>query len=504
MAGRWREAVVALVFLVSVAALTASSTLALFSSEDDLATRDRLHAASTDLSTAAREPVEGLPPDRPGALLPEPDNRRLAAVARRVLVNHPGTEGGFYLAHSDQFAGVELIHSVPSGSVAESEAGSVENDPKVAGKKAKDKKAGKKAEKAEPEKWEATGRKNGPSGRRDPPPLETPSIRQQCREALALAPGDPPLVDIRDVGPSRVAVATAPVGDDRPARVAVWIMVRLTGPEQQKARLARLQLATGISLGGVLMALGLSVGLMRSLRQEEQRRAEIGDELRKAEHLASLGRLLAGIAHEVRNPLTAIRSTVQLWERLPDQARTPESLAAVVGAVDRLNELVGRLLLFVRAGHESRRPVDLNAIAAETLELVRAQADDQHVTLESDLMPGLPLVPGFDQAVRQVVLNLVTNALQVMPGGGRVTCRTRTLPKNRVELTVADSGPGVPADAQDRIFEPFFTTRPDGTGLGLALCRDVARQHRGDVIFDPTGPGATFRLILPAVAGDLS
>src|SRR5207248_135133 len=186
---------------------------------------------------------------------------------------------------------------------------------------------------------------------------------------------------------------------------------RLTGPEQQKARLARLQLATGLSLGGVLLALGLSVGLIRSLRREERLRAELDDELRKAEHLASLGRLLAGVAHEVRNPLTAIRSTVQLWERLPDQARTPESLAAVVGAVDRLNELVGRLLLFTRAGHEGRRPVDLNAVAAETLELVRARAESQGVTLESDLTPGLPPVPGADQAVRQVVLNLVTNAL---------------------------------------------------------------------------------------------
>src|SRR5207244_4276251 len=118
------------------------------------------------------------------------------------------------------------------------------------------------------------------AGRREPPPLETPSIRQQCREAALAETGWPPVVEVRDVGPSRVAVATMAVGEERPARVTVWVMVRLTGPEQQKARLSRLQLATGLSLGGVLLALGLAVGLIVSLRREAHRREALGDELR--------------------------------------------------------------------------------------------------------------------------------------------------------------------------------------------------------------------------------
>jgi two-component system sensor histidine kinase AtoS len=227
--------------------------------------------------------------------------------------------------------------------------------------------------------------------------------------------------------------------------------------------------------------------------------------LRRAEHLASLGRLLAGVAHEVRNPLAAIRSTVQLWERLPAQARTPESLAAVIRAVDRLNELVSRLLLFARAGHEPCRVVDLNAVAAEAGELLRAQADAHRVAVETDLTPGLPPVAAAESAVRQVVLNLGTNALQAMPQGGRLTITTRPLPGGRVELVVADTGPGVPAEVREKVFEPFFTTRPEGTGLGLALCREVARQHGGDVTLDPSpGPGAMFRLVLPAADGKMS
>ncbi|AWM40262.1 Sensor protein ZraS [Gemmata obscuriglobus] len=479
--GRARVVVVVLVFVVSLAALAASSALALWQGTDELATRDQLRAAATDLAAALPE----LPPDRPGAVLPEPDNRRLAEAARRVLANYPGAEGGFYFTASDQFAGAVV-------------GGSGNGD----GEK-KDKKKGD-HKKSFPKEDE--GRPSGAVAvRREPPPLETASIRQQCREAARAEAGWPPAVEVRDVGPSRVAVAAAGVGGERPARAAVWVMVRLTGPEQQKTRLGRLQLATGLSLGGVLLALTLAGWLVGSLRAEARRRERLGEELRKSEHLAALGRLLAGVAHEVRNPLTAIRSTVQLWERLPAAARTPESLAAVVGSVDRINELVGRLLLFARAGHEARRPVDLNAVTAETLELVRARADALGVALEPDLAPGLPPVPGAAQAVGQVVLNLVTNALQAMPAGGRLTCRTRAT-GGRVELAVTDTGPGVPPEARDRAFEPFFTTRADGTGLGLALCREVARQHGGDVTLDPPGgAGATFRLTLPlAPSGGLT
>jgi two-component system sensor histidine kinase AtoS len=225
------------------------------------------------------------------------------------------------------------------------------------------------------------------------------------------------------------------------------------------------------------------------------------DELNKAEYMAALGRLLAGVAHEVRNPLAAIKSTVQLWERIPEHIRTTESYAAVIGAVDRLNELVGRLLLFARAGQETRRPVDLNAIVVETLELIRARAEAQNVSLEFDLAKDLQKVEASAQALGQVVLNLVTNAIQTMPSGGRLACSTRNQPGS-VQLTVSDTGPGVPEGQRDRIFEPFFTTRQDGTGLGLALCREVARQHGGDVTLDPhTRQGARFHLTLPVSPG---
>jgi signal transduction histidine kinase len=306
-------------------------------------------------------------------------------------------------------------------------------------------------------------------------------------------------VQVLEVESSRVVVATEPVGRDRPAPLATWVMVRLTGPEQQREELRRYQASTGLALGGIVLALILTANLGRTLRRERAQRERLHEQLRRSEHLAALGTLLAGVAHEVRNPLAGIRSTVQLWQRLPDQARTPESLAAVVRAVDRLNALVGRLLYFARTGHDEHRPVDLNAVVREALALLQPQADAQGVTLAADLAPDLPRVSGSAEALRQVALNLALNALQAMPGGGLLTCRTRAPGGARVELEVADTGPGVAAADRAHLFEPFYTTRPEGTGLGLALCREIVRQHGGDITLGPDpGPGAIFRVVLPA------
>jgi signal transduction histidine kinase len=329
--------------------------------------------------------------------------------------------------------------------------------------------------------------------------MESRYILEQVRDCLSLPVGSSPTVQVRDVDVSRVAIAAQPVGEHRPARLAAWVMTRITSPEQQRDRLQRYQASAGLALGGIGLSALLMVNLARTLRRERQQRESLSEELRRSENLASLGRLLAGVAHEVRNPLAALRSTVQLWQRLPDRARTPESMDAVVRSVDRLNDLVSRLLYFARSGHDARSSVDLNSIVREALELTRAQADGQKVTLAAELDPNLPLLCGSAQALQQVVLNLTANALQSMPGGGRLDCTTRWLPtENEIELRVRDTGPGVPAEARARLFEPFFTTRAEGTGLGLALCREIVRQHGGRIdLADGDGRGAEFVIRVP-------
>jgi two-component system sensor histidine kinase HydH len=174
-------------------------------------------------------------------------------------------------------------------------------------------------------------------------------------------------------------------------------------------------------------------------------------------------------------------------------------LDPILQSVDRLNALVSRLLFFVRSGHEERRPVDLNAIVQETLTLLRAQADSQRVVFQTELAPDLPLLFGSAQALQQVMLNLATNALQAMPEGGTLLCRTRCLTDPpRIELWVADRGSGIASEELPHLFEPFHTTRPEGAGLGLALCREIVQQHGGSIELDSLdGWGAVFRVTLP-------
>ena len=341
--------------------------------------------------------------------------------------------------------------------------------------------------------------KGPPPARNDPPPQETPYIRVQARQSLELEPGQV-LASVRDVGPSRVMFLSEPVGTRRPAPLASWVMYRLSGPKQLEGKARRYAASTALALGSVGLALVLTWNLGRTLQRQRQEQERLRDELRRAEHLAALGRLLAGMAHEVRNPLAGIRSTVQLWQRLPDAALTPESMEAVVGAVDRVNALVTRLLYFSRADGAQRQPVDVNRVVAESLDLIEAQATEQGIVLERDLRPGLPPVPGSADALRQVALNLITNALQAMPHGGRLLCSTRLRSRGPgVEWRVTDTGRGVPEADRPRLFEPFFTSRPDGTGLGLALCRELVGQHDGRIELESSGPsGSTFLVILPA------
>ncbi len=404
----------------------------------------RMAAAATRLTASFGEAM----PKHPEEL-----DRPLHEVTQQVLQDFPGVEGGFYLADGvDRFSG----YAFPTGPPA-------------------------------------LPRRN------EPPPLEAPDIRLQARQSLAQGAG-PVLVNVLNVETSRVLVATTAVGPGQPARAAAWVMLRLTGPKELEAQVQQFRLSVGLALGGIVLSLILTGNLGRTLSRQRREQEQLRDELRRAEHLAALGKLLAGVAHEVRNPLAGIRSTVQLWQRLPDTTRNPQSLEAVVRAVDRLNDIVSRLLYFARPDKTDRQPIAMNRLLEDTLNLLHAQAAGQSVGIERDLAPDLPPVLGSASALQQVFLNLATNALQAMPHGGRLVCRTRRQPQPPgVEISFADTGPGISPEGRRHLFEPFFTTRPEGTGLGLALCREIVTRHGGRIdVESPKGAGAIFRLSLPA------
>jgi signal transduction histidine kinase len=441
---RWQTYVVALLFVASLSVLIFNSVSAFLIPKAEQRARERLLDAASRIEQGAERPLQSIPTG--ASLLPDSDHERLSEVISTVLRDYPGVEGGIYLAGDrDQFAG----YAFPT-------------DPHKANQRS----------------------------RREPPPLESPYIRLQARRSLAL-PSQGLLVQFLDVGPSRVLVATAPIGGKRPASAAVWLMYRVTGPEQQAAQSRRFQLSTYLALAGIAVALALTFSLGRNVRQERVVQEALRDDLRRSEHLASLGMMLARVAHEVRNPLAAIRSTVQLWQRLPDQARTPASLEAVIQAVDRLNLLVGRLLQFARSDNSSRAKLQLNVLVEETAALLRAKAAEQQVEVVTNLSD-VPALVGSAQGLQQVILNLATNALEAMPSGGRLEFGTRFDPNRMlVQLEIGDSGAGIPLEVRKRLFEPFFTTRAEGTGLGLALCREIVSQHGGQIALEPREPCGT-------------
>jgi two-component system, NtrC family, sensor histidine kinase HydH len=247
------------------------------------------------------------------------------------------------------------------------------------------------------------------------------------------------------------------------------------------------------------LSTGLTFHLVRTVRRQSAERDRLQFDLRRSERLAALGKLLAGVAHEVRNPLAGIRSTAQLWQR--GLGIDVESLDGLIHEVDRLEEIVSSLLQFSRANAQDLALGDLNAVLAEVARLAAGPAESKGVRVELDLDEDLSPVVMAPPALIQVFRNLTTNAIQAMPRGGTIRLRTRNDSSRRAVLAeVADTGPGMSAEAICHLFEPFFTTKAEGTGLGLAIAREIALAHRGELraANRQDGPGAVFSLTLPA------
>jgi two-component system, NtrC family, sensor kinase len=226
--------------------------------------------------------------------------------------------------------------------------------------------------------------------------------------------------------------------------------------------------------------------------------------LYQSEKLAALGRLVAGVAHEMNNPLGIISSRIELMlAEAADQtfpAQHLEDLKVVHRNVLRVAGVAQALRSFARQSTGEHRPVNLNTVVGETLLLAGKpmSADNVHITTALD--PALSPLLGDANALQQVLLNLLTNAREAMTGGGEIRIETGPDPgrPGRARLTVADTGPGIAAVHLPHLFEPFYTTKPSGTGLGLAVSYGIIQDHLGTIDVRSTpGQGATFILSFP-------
>lgn len=223
-----------------------------------------------------------------------------------------------------------------------------------------------------------------------------------------------------------------------------------------------------------------------------------------AERLALAGRVMAEVAHEVGTPLHSVAGHVELLRADLATAAPAQSarrrLDIIESQLAHMTEIIARLLDLTRREPGPPVPVDVNRLVIDTSEVVRPSLAQHQLVFELSTSPGLPPVLGHDSQLQQVVLNLLTNAMDATPPGGRLHVTTRAR-RGEVELEVTDTGRGIPLEEQQHIFEPFFSTKAagHGTGLGLSVCAQIVREHQGRIeVASVEGRGTTVRLVLPA------
>ena len=231
------------------------------------------------------------------------------------------------------------------------------------------------------------------------------------------------------------------------------------------------------------------------------------------EKLTALGSLLAGVSHELNNPLSVVIGQAALLESLAGDSEIAERAVKVRTAADRCAKIVKTFLSMARQRPADRRPIELNRLVAEVLDLVTHQLSTTDVEVTCELAPDLPPVAGDSDQLSHVLLNLFINAQQAMlesPAPRRLIITTAYLAakgaakgaaSGQVRISVRDNGPGVPAEIRSRIFDPFFTTKPvgQGTGVGLSVCHGMVSAHGGSIsVGDAAGGGAVFTVLLPA------
>jgi len=232
--------------------------------------------------------------------------------------------------------------------------------------------------------------------------------------------------------------------------------------------------------------------------------SEDGEFQKKIDRLVSLGELSAYVAHEIRNPLTGIRTTVQfVGSKFKPQDPRREDLDDVIRELDRIEQIITGLLMFARPPAAQPQPCDLHEVLGKTLDLVGVQFEDAQVQVERAFSEDLPSVIADPDLTQQVFLNLALNAVQAMPEGGRLTVSTGTrryrTRRSMVDVSFTDTGVGIPKELMERIFDPFFTTRSMGTGLGLSISVQIVREAGGVITAkNNSGGGATMRVSFPA------
>ncbi len=335
---------------------------------------------------------------------------------------------------------------------------------------------------------------DGSGVKRDPPGAEMERIASTAQRALD---SKTTVTDVRPGLREAVVFVACPLAAD--GALAAWTLKRV--PVMSAAVLDQLLVAIGLLLAFVVITgLWLGATLTRWRSQSERLAAQLAH----AERLATLGRVAAGMAHEIRNPIGAMRMKAENALAAPPQmreARAAGALEMVVAQTERLDALVGSLLALSQPFQLQRQPLDLAQWLPQRrlahLELAERQGVSITVALPEQ-GAAVMLTHSLDPAqLARALDNLLLNALAHCPAGAQIEIGARLAGSARLLLWVADNGPGVPAELRQSLFDPFVSQRPGGTGLGLVLVREIIHAHGGEIILAPSAVGARFEMELP-------
>lgn len=259
--------------------------------------------------------------------------------------------------------------------------------------------------------------------------------------------------------------------------------------------------------GDVLSSAGETIGAYLLFHDVTQWMM-LEEQVRRTDRLKLIGQVAAGTAHEIRNPLTAIKGFVQLMQKSFDErkmAKEQDYAKIVLSELERVQELVGEFLLLSKSKEAKLASLRIGSVMQEMLPMLRNEATLYDVVLRYEPRPELPAVLADKEMLKQVILNLGKNAIEAMDKGGQLLIRERRGDPSQpgfVAIDVCDTGPGIPPHILSHIFDPFYTTKEQGTGLGLSICQRIVHDLGGDIAVTSTPAGTVFTVSVPTVGAN--
>jgi len=294
-----------------------------------------------------------------------------------------------------------------------------------------------------------------------------------------------------------------------------WLLVITQDPAEGMSKLltARTRLIVTVILGCIAIALATIWTTrmnVRRLQEADQTMNQLAAQLVQSDKLAALGKMAAGVAHEINNPLAVISEKAgwmndlleeEEFRESPNLKEYRKSLQKIEEHVERARKVTHNMLGFARRMEPRLEDVEINTVLNQTLDLLENHARINNIDIQTDLQADLPVISSDQAQLQQVFLNLINNAIDAIEREGNINIKTRNV-ESRIVIDIKDDGPGIPENIQGRIFDPFFTTKitGKGTGLGLSVTKSIIEQLGGTIGFkSKEGEGTEFRVSLPAV-----